>query len=310
MTRFLSAAVLFGAIVSSTPLAKTSDVASVIAKATKYVAEYENTFSVLVAEERYIQEVRRQTVSAGGNLSQQNPGGGFTGPRSAEHRRVLRSDYLLVKLTGGGGWMPFRDVFEVDGRKVRDREDKLTNLFIKPSPSSFDQASRIMAESTRHNVGSVARTINIPTLALLLVHPDVVRRFEFTHAGDEVAAGGRAWVVEYREEARPTLIKTTPRGARGVAAATADLPLRGKLWIDPDTGIVVKTQLIASDTTLQSQITVTFRNDPALQLWVPDQMEEFYRSTADERDILGTATYTNYRRFQVNTDEAIKKLPL
>ena len=282
-------------------------VSEVLSRASRYVAAYENRFSVLVAEERYVQETRRQTVTTGGNLSQQNPGGGFSGPRGAEQRRVLRADYLIVKLEGGGGWMPFRDVFEVDGRAVRDREDRLAALFLKPSASSFAQAARIMAESTRHNIGSITRTINIPTLALLLLHPDVVSRFTFTR-GDVDAEGD--WAIEYREEARPTLIKTMARGAHGLASPTADLPLRGRMWIDPISGALSKTELVASDALLQTKIVVTYRHDPTLDLRVPAQMDEFYSTPADERDIVGTATYTNYRRFQVSTAEAIKKPPM
>jgi hypothetical protein len=164
-----------------------------------------------------------------------------------------------------------------------------------------------MAESTRHNIGSVTRSINIPTLALLFVHPDIVSRFEFRRDAEDVVNGVPAWVVDYHEQARPTLIKTTPRGAKGITTPSEDLPMRGKLWIDPATGVVLKTQLIASDISVRAQIDVTFRDDPKLGLWVPAQMNEAYQSTGDDRDVIGTATYQNYRRFQVSTDEVIKK---
>ncbi len=86
-----------------------------------------------------------------------------------------------------------------------------------------------MADSTRYNVGSVTRTVNIPTLALMFLHPDIRPRFTFTHEGDETVAGRAAWVIEYHERERPTLIKTT-RGR--------DLAVTGKLWVEPATGIV------------------------------------------------------------------------
>jgi hypothetical protein len=54
---------------------------------------------------------------------------------------------------------------------------------------------------------------------------------------------------------------------------------------------------------------VTFREDQALELWVPEEMNELYVQTADERQIVGTARYSNYRRFTVNTDEVLKKPP-
>lgn len=271
---------------------------TLLARATEYVANYEKSFSLLVSEEHYIQEVRRP-INPGSNLSRTNPGGGISGG-DVVRRQVLRSDYLLVQLGDGAGWMPFRDVFEVNAAKVRDREDRLTKLFLSNDVSRFDLADKIMAESTRHNVGSVSRTINIPTLAMMFLHGRVRDRFTFTGHNDETAAGTHAVRVSYRETARPTLIKTT-RGR--------DLPLDGQLWIEPATGAIVKTVLNAADPAVRVGITVTFRSDPVAQLWVPAQMEEFYKEQNSANEIFATATYSNVRKFQVNTNEKIGKPP-
>ncbi|NBV79100.1 MAG: ABC transporter permease subunit, partial [Verrucomicrobia bacterium] len=50
--------------------------------------------------------------------------------------RELRSDLLLVKLGDEDWWLQFRDVFEVDRRPVRDRDQRLYKLFVgaKVSP--------------------------------------------------------------------------------------------------------------------------------------------------------------------------------
>ena len=99
-------------------------------------------------------------------------------PRSAGRsstRVVLVSDFLLVQVPGEG-WMPFRDVFERNGQKVRDREERLAKLFLNGSSrSSVDQARQIMVESARYNIGTVERTINLPTLPLALSHPGAPR---------------------------------------------------------------------------------------------------------------------------------------
>ena len=87
--------------------------------------------------------------------------------------------------------------------------------------------------------------------------------------------------------ARPTLIKTS-RGR--------DLALTGMMWIDPFTGTVVKTELNAADPVVRCQVIVTFRREEALDLWVPDKMEEYYKAYSGLDDILATATYTNVRR--------------
>jgi len=272
----------------------------VLSLAGAYADEYENRFSILVAEEHYEQVSSWGGASTGGgSLSQSNPGGGALQSGGGERRRVMRSDYLLVRLEGGG-WMPFRDVFEVDGQEVRGRADRVLDLFLHPTASSIDRAARIMADSTRYNLGGVQRTINIPTLAVLLAQPDLAPRFSFEREGEEPVAGRHAWLVSFREVKRPTLTKTS-RGR--------DLPLTGVLWIDPAHGTILKTSITAADPAVRASVTVTFREEPELDLWVPALMEERY-STPRAGDVTTCrATYSHYRRFTVTTSEQVKKPP-
>jgi hypothetical protein len=276
----------------------TSAVSDLLDKATAYVSEYEKTLSLLVSEEYYVQEIRRP-LNPGTNLSRANPGGGMQGG-DVRSRRVLRSDYLLVQLGPGAGWMPFRDVFELDARAVRDREDRLAKLFLSNEAARFELADRLMEESTRHNLGNVQRTINIPTLALMFVHPRVRERFAFTADGEDLVDGRPVQRVRYRETAKPTLIKTT-RGR--------DLVLEGQLWIDAETGAVVKTALTAADPAVRATVTVTFRRDEKLGIWAPERMDEYYKAYNALDEIFATATYSNVRQFQVSTDERIRKPP-
>lgn len=278
--------------------AQEGTVEALLAKATAYVSGYEQAFSLLVSEEHYVQEIQRP-VNAGSNLSRANPGGGMQAG-GVTRRNVLKSDYLLVQLGPGAGWMPFRDVFELNASKVRDREDRLAKLFLSNDASRFELADRIMAESTRHNLGNVARTINIPTLSLMFLHPRVRERFAFDGEGEETLSGRLVRRVKYREVIKPTLIKTT-RGR--------DLALEGKIWIEPVSGAVVKTELNAADPAVRASVTVTFRRDEELEIWVPERMDEYYKATNSIDEILATATYSNVRRFRVTTDESLKKPP-
>jgi hypothetical protein len=141
----------------------------VLDRASRYAVEYEQRFSMLVAEEDYYQRAERP-MEAGNPSRTHGPSGG-DGPAVGNDRaRRLRSDYLLVR-SDDGGWLPFRDVFEVDGRRLRDRDDRLVRLLLHPSRSSTERAQRIMAESTRYNLGRITRTINIPTLGVILLKP-------------------------------------------------------------------------------------------------------------------------------------------
>ena len=261
---------------------------TVLSSGMRYAMNYEQRFALLAADELYVQELMRPP-NPGDNLSRSNPGGGMRagGPMNIQN---IKSDFVLVQLgMDGEGWMPFRDAFEVKGKKLRDRDERLVKLFTGNDKNAFDKAARFNEASTKHHLGNVARTINIPTLGMMLLHPRVNERFEFTDGGEESIAGRVLRKALYREMARPTLIKTT-RGR--------DLALTGTIWIEPFTGAVVKSEMNAADPAVRCQVTVTFRRDDGLEMWVPDRMEEYYKAALAVADILATATYTNVRKYR------------
>lgn len=261
---------------------------TVLSSAMRYVVNYEQQFTLLASEEHYAQELQRPP-NPGDNLSQRNPGGGMRAG-GAVNVQTFKSDFLLVQLgMDGEGWLPFRDTFEVKGQKVRDRGDRLLKLFLENDKERFEKAARLNDISAKHHLGNIARTINIPTLGMMLLHPRVNERFAFTDGGEEAIAGRVLRKALYREAARPTLIKTT-RGR--------DLALTGTIWIDPFTGAVVKTEMNAADPAVRCQVSVTFRRDEALEMWVPEKMEEYYKANLAVDDILATATYTNVRKYR------------
>jgi hypothetical protein len=149
-------------------------------------------------------------------------------------------------------------------------------------------------------LGRIVRTINIPTLAVLLVQPALRPRFAFTPAVETQVAGRTAWAVGFEERLRPTLVRTIEG---------ADLPMSGTLWVEPVTGIVLKTSMSVADTRVLATVAVEFREDPVLDLWVPGEMTEYYKATTSSDEIRCTATYRNYRKFSVATDEEIEKPP-
>lgn len=258
---------------------------TVLSSAMRYAMNYEQRFMLLAADEHYVQELQRPP-NPGSNLSRANPGGGMQAG-GAIATQSIKSDFLLVQLGGDGeGWMPFRDAYEVKGRKLRERDDRLLKLFTLNDKQRFEKGAEYSNATHKFNLGNVARTINIPTLAMMFLHPRVNERFEFTDGGEETIGGRILRKAIYREVARPTLIKTT-RGR--------DLALTGFLWIDPFSGTVVKSELNAADPIVRCQVTVTFRRDEALDLWVPEKMEEYYKAYIGLDDILATATYTNVR---------------
>lgn len=240
----------------------------------KYVDQYERDLTTIVSEELYFQEVSAVNGMFG-------------------DKRELRSDFLLSK-AGDLGWVAFRDVFSVDGKEVRDRSDRLVNLFLKPTGDTGQQVQKIVAESTRHNVGWVNRNINVPTMVLQFAKPAEQHRSEFKRGGTTEIYGAETREIQFREKALPRMI-----GTRDGAAA------QGRFWIDEATGSVVKTELRVSTGSTTATITVSYEFQPKLKLWLPLIMTERY-ATPRQPVITGRATYQNFRQFNVLVDQIIK----
>ncbi|MEZ5286523.1 MAG: hypothetical protein R2712_17300 [Vicinamibacterales bacterium] len=55
---------------------------------------------------------------------------------------------------------------------------------------------------------------------------------------------------------------------------------------------------MAADPVVRAQITVTFRRDGELGLWVPAKMEEYYKANVALDDIFAVSTFSTPRVFQ------------
>jgi hypothetical protein len=83
------------------------------------------------------------------------------------------------------------------------------------------------------------------------------------------------------------------------------MPSRGRFWIEPETGRVLASELIAEDLTVRGAITVGYDLEPALQVMVPTQMRENYDIVRGASRVMGVANYSKFRQFQVKVDEKI-----
>lgn len=251
---------------------------ALVEKAAAYLVDLFPRLSNVVAAEQYVQET--------------------TSPRK---KRTLRSDYLIVRLETGD-FATFRDVFEVDSKAVRDRDERLQKLFLNaPAATAVQQAQRIADESARHNIWDIG-TVNNPYLAMAFIQDAYRPRFRLTSPKQEKAEGADVWAVQFQEFVVPTILHGN---------ANRDMPARGRWWIEAGTGRVVKTELRLGTDSVTSgltpiQITTTFKYDDDLKLNVPSEMKEFY-PLGRNGDVYGTATYGRFRSFSVSTKEEIEK---
>lgn len=259
------------------------ELSALLERSASYINLFVERFSGVVAEERYVQE-----------LPPPNPAVQLRMPR-----RELRSDFLLVKPADSVEWAPFRDVFEVDGRAVRDRTDRLARLFLDASvsgASAMQQAAEIAAESARFNIGNV-RTVNNPVVALALFQPALRSRFAYSLGNRDRGEGPSVWTVDFKETARPTVVR---------GPADSDVPAEGRYWIDAESGRVVRTEMTLTDPAVTARVTTTFETDDRLGIAVPVEMEENYRLAANGRRVLGRARYSSFRQFAVTATEVIE----
>jgi hypothetical protein len=251
-------------------------------RAGDYVEDYEKTFVGVVAEESYRQQVR---IPGGRDLR------GFPADSTLQ-RRDLKSDVLLVRAPAGDRWMQFRDVFEVDGKPVRDREERLAKLFLQPSADARRQEQDIAAASARYNIGGVNRTVNLPVLALAVL--ETKNRPWFTFRLGKKSRG--TVELEFKEEERGL---TMVRGNDN-----QPMPVHGRFTIEADAGRVIASTLMTQTATLRAQIDVTYALEPSIGAMVPREMRETY-TLKDGSVTEGRATYAKIRRYQVKVDEKL-----
>jgi hypothetical protein len=243
-----------------------------------YVEEYEKVLAGIVAEETYQQMFSQRTAA-------------YPAPARLT-RRELRSEIGFAWFPEPGTWFGVRDVLEVDGKVVPDRQARLEQLFVERRFPSDEQLARVAEASARFNIGPVRRNFNLPTMTLLVASPANAGRCSFELRGYDVIDGVRVAIVAFTETASPTLITREGHDWRS----------RGLLWLEPDSGRIRRTDLQLSDRDMEVRMTTWFGLDERLNLMVPMRMREMY-DYPERLDayVEATAEYTNVRRFRVQT---------
>jgi hypothetical protein len=271
---------------------------TVLERGAAYVSRYLDVMGSLTAEERYVQDLLGLQTAPTGNPIQPpvttRPPEPFKPPVPeiiGAERRVLRADIVLVNVGPPLEWRVYRDVFEVDGRPVRDRAERLVALFLEPAETARAQAERIAEVSARFNVSNLGRVLNEPGLPLAFLQTSLQPRFRFTLDRRD---RGTVWTVKYTEQGHPTLFWHN---------RTIENPSSGRFWIDVMTGEVSRTEHVVSQG-LTATFVTQFHHDDKFGIALPAEMREQLASgvQAAARRVTGVATYSRYRKFSVSTN--------
>ncbi len=319
------------ALMAVAPTVHSPEIDAALAAAASYLDRYEKRISAIGAEEDYQQVVEPlpgMTISGNPIQGRQNMAyNGVTAPTT----RKTRANIMTIGM-GARGWVAFRDVFEVDGTAVRDREERLSRILQNVTPDSLEQARKIAVESARYNLDPettrIDRTINVPMTALLFLRGANQDRSAFRLGKPERVNGIDCVTLQFTERSAPRLIRTAD-----------DAPAQGTIWIDmANGGRIVKTELgmdsggirttwidatngnrvvrteVARDSrgvqtsAVRSRTMVTYARVDKLDLWVPVVMDETYEVTATHQMITGRATYSDFREFKVATSTDVKDI--
>ncbi len=272
------------------PSGRDDTLKEILRRAGVWVQRFADDAVYIVADERYRQEYRTKD-GASWNVE----------------RRETLSEIVAVRTPeeearAGHPWVQFRDVFEVDGTPLPDHRGRLERLFEESGSSAYAQASALVQESARFNIGPGIRTVNVPSFALFFLHPRNQDRCRFSlgQVGRVRQVGQAPYppvVVEYRERARPTMI---------LSPQHQDLPASGLFSIDPAVGRVLNTRLeVQIDRHWTMTMDVTYGQDAGIDAWVPQTMTEHYGGR-DGESLDCTATYSNYRRFRTSGRMIVK----
>ena len=269
MKRLVWIVVLLAAVWAGQPVhAQRPSSTAVVARASAYVTFFLNHFTSVVSEETYVQRLDRLNGET----------------------RTSKADFLLVKVGAKNQWLPFRDVYEVNGTRLHDRENRLVELFAKPSPDMLAQAKAIDAESYKYNIG-VTRSINNPMLGIAMLQPELLFHFTFSLGGTDKIDGEPVDILKFEESGRPTIVHQNG----------ADLPCQGRYWI-AESGVLLRSEILLDTAEQKTRVTITFKPDERLGVAVPIKMEESYSSPR----MTAIATYGRFRQFEVKTEEAPK----
>lgn len=248
---------------------------AVVERAARYVADYQQKLTSVVADEDYTQAILAQV-----------PDDPF-----APQTRRLKSEVFFVFEPAGRQWMAIRDTALVDGLPTLDRPS-VREAFKRMAPT---EVRRLTQQNAFWNIGNIKRNFNEPTVGLLVLDASHKSRFTFDRRAVQREGNTTLVRLEFRERERPTLVRDENAG---------QVFSRGEIVTDA-AGIVRRTVFRLVFNNVKVELTTDYRYEEKLAMWAPSVFTERYergkKNSPVHDQITCEATYSNYRRFDVVT---------
>jgi hypothetical protein len=252
-----------------------ADLKTVLERAQSYVAAYEEQLGSVIGEEDYKQTAVWDQRGRGTRIQ----------------RRNMSSDFLLTRI--GKEWFGVRNVLVVNRERIVDKPADFSKILSKPPESAVRDLMDINNSNWSYNIGDFTRTFNVPTYPLKIFYGSNPSRFTFEKGPEQKIGDVVTWEVGFSEVVHPTMIRDLRNN---------DQVQHGRLWIEPNTGRILKTETLIDARTgdVRAKVTfiVTYKQSSKLNMLVLDTMKERYDSGFHRVDCL--ATYSNFRRFETD----------
>ena len=212
------------------PSTPKNDTTILVDRATRHVKEFVSRFSSVVADEVYLQQ--------------------RVGPRvQGSRRREMISDFLFIRAMASEDWVVFRDVRLVDGREVRNGENRLLKLLTSPVADAQALDSALASENAQYSLQPWPM-FNNPLIAVGILQDQYRERFDFSL--DRSGSADETVVLRFRERSGPTILTV---GGRNVFSG-------GRLWVDRRTGRIAQAELAIGR---HATVTTIFAHDKQLR---------------------------------------------
>ncbi len=270
---------LLGVTATAQSRSSANELPALLDKATLYVMQFRTTFSQVIGIEHYDQTVRRSTV--------------YQGRRS----RHMESEVFMTSVGNSDTYMTVRSVLKVDGKSLAGAHDRMTSILATAGSDRWSQLRTLASEGAKYNLGSVGRTFNDPTLALMFLSTSLRGRFAFKTLESSRTDG--AWIhrLHFTETTRPSVIRDDRDNLDAEISGTVDL--------SDDGSILATNLLVVIPARVTASVHVSYQYNPKLKMLVPSSMTEDYRNEDGANRgvtlISCAARYSDYKRFETSS---------
>ena len=200
----------------------------------------------------------------------------FTRANARQQQRFAQSEVLFLVHRGGGPlWV--RDVAEINGVRVASVPDRLLELVRGPAESFHARRAPLEVENAAHFLGSGLEALVTPTAVLEYVQPLHRDRFVFRTDGSKTIERLPAIAVSFKAA------QARDRAPGYLAAPIVD----GRLWIHPESGQVLQSELRLSTARYTAKVTVRYQAQAADKPWAPVRLDADYRAGVGTSRVIG-----------------------